>query len=578
MPKKLHESMNPKLESARKNGNLLYMQWMAPWSQECQSWIDELAESPEWLGLKNEFSCMDWNRDWSPELDQGLQAFVQDRAGSSGWPLNLFIDPDTSKIVFASPSVGVEDFVRIARQLAVAWKIDPTQLKAQAGEEFLNFTQKDPLKYIEGENYELAKANVLDEKILFRFLTPLEQSIDLTTGFVGQGKTFLYPELYNALLSHNELSKFGEMALVQLAKSPLYDVVGGGFFRSLEWDVNARNAAPEGSFDSKWVTHVSSEKLLIENSEMLSLYIDAFKTTNNPFFTQVAHEILELIVDTFNLPGSSLSLSSAVRAPESYYKIDGKDLLEAVRPQARQATQLFFGLNEGRDRPYLATDVKVLGEYIGEEPIDLRLKLTDARKELKAYREKKAELSKTGLKYCPPTRLSELTALKAMAHASFAFDTPKLNSLCETLIEKYQSEYNGEWSLREKASLLRAYTAMARLYTAQRDVERSNRMFAEAEKLIIELQDPLFLEAKVKTPFVGERMELCDHTGSSGFAIMLNGLMDFNALQKMGLKAEHNVPVDVEPALSWALEYVRPLGIYAASTYGAAMRYFSSLK
>ncbi len=577
MPNKLLESLRPNIEQAKKLEKLLLIKWTASWSEECQKWCSELGQSPEWQELQKEFVVLEWNRDWSPELDQGLQAFVQDRAGMAGWPLNLFVDPGTQNIVFAAPSLEVPDFLRVSRQLAVAWKVDPTQLQMQAEREVQEFSKKDPLKFILND-FDASKDEWIDEKVLYRFLTPLEQSLDLTTGFVGQGTTYLYPDLYRSLLAYDDLSRFGELALVRLASSPLYDVIGGGFFRSLSWDFELAKQSPSGTFDSKWINHVSTEKLLVDNSEMLGVYIDAFKKTNNPFFSQIAHEILELIMDEFKMPGTSLSFANAIWAPEEYYRIQNKDLLEAVHPKGRQAAQIFFGLNEGRSWPLIATDVAVLTEYLGEEAVDLRLSLSDAKRSLGENRIKKIER----LKFSPPTRLSELSVLRSLAHASFSFDTPRLTSICEALIEKYSAEFDASefsnWSLREKAALLRAYTSLSRLYSAQRESTRAKRMFIEAENLIESLQSPLFLEAKTDSLFLGERIDICDHTGTSGLASLLQGLLDFNALQLMGLRGDKNLPVDIGPALGWALEFARPMGLYASGIYSVAMRYLRDHK
>jgi len=575
MPNKLFDSLNPLFEQAKKDKKLLFLRWSAPWSLACKKWNDTLNATEEWQALKDELVCLDWNRDWSPELDQGIQAFVQDRAGMAGWPLNLFLDPETRTVVFASPSMATEDFLKILRQLIVAWKVDPTQLRQQALKEAQEFSQKDPMKFFE-QNFSEAKDELLDKKVLFRYLTPLEQSIDLTTGFVGKGSSFLFPDLYRSLMAFDDLSRFGEMALLQLAKSPQYDVVGGGFFRSLEWNFEAAKQASQGSFDSKWVRSRSTEKLLVENCEMLSLYTEAFKKTENPFYSQVAHEIIELIMEDFRMPGTTLSLASAVTAPEDFYEVTGKDLLEAVLPKDRQAAQLFFGLNEGRTLPYLSTDLPILSEYLGEEQVDLRLNLLGAKRALKEHRVKN---NGAHLKLCPPTRISELSALRSLTQASFSFDTPRLTSLCEALVEKYASEYSSEtWSLREKSAMLRGYTSMARLYSAQRDGDRAKAMFVEAEKLILELKDPLFLEARYESGFLGTRVDLCDHTGSSGFASLMNGILDFNALQKLGLRGEYDLPVDISAPLSWSLAYVRTMGVYSASIYGVAMRYLRDHK
>ena len=403
----------------------------------------------------------------------------------------------------------------------------------------------------------------------------MEQSLDMGTGFVGQSDVYLHPEIYRSLLSYEDLSKFGQLALVQLARSPLYDMLHGGFFRSLRYE----RAEEQGQelFDPKRVSHRSNEKLLIENCEMLSIYIEAWKLSDNPFFSQIAHEILDWIVDECRRgEKENLQFDSAINSGESFSRVHATDIMNAVDGRHRQAVQLFMGLNGNSTLPYLATEVPLLADYLGEEPVDLRLALTDSLKKLREHKQAlraSGELKETRV---APSRLADLHVLRALAMACFSFDTPQVASYCETLVERYQSEDASAWTLRERAAWIRALCAMTRLYTAHRDHERAREVYSQVETLISVLDSPLTRELKYATPFVGDRIDLCDHTGMSGGAELLHALLDFNALQRMGLRGAVNLPVDVGPLLSASLELSRPLGLFAAGVYSALMRYLKT--
>jgi uncharacterized protein YyaL (SSP411 family) len=448
----------------------------------------------------------------------------------------------------------------------VTWKIDPQPLREQAQRELAAFRKADPLSkgIAPLDTQEVSK--ILGQASLLRFLTPLEKSLNLDKGYIGQGQIFHFPYAYRSLLSYEDLSRWGELALLNLAKSPLCDVVGGGFFRSVEVDSDGQ------------VKSVSTEKLLVDNAEILDVYIDACQNKKTPFFEQVAHEILESILRDFRLGSSdsdeSPSFASAVSQSPDYYSFTSTDLLKVLAPKERQSAQLFFGL-EGRGKiPSIETDVSVLSEFVNIEPVDLRLQLIGSRKALLKYREERgAKLRKS-----PSDRLSELTLLRVLARVVFSFDTPNVPQICEALFERYQEEFKSDhkgagWSLREKAAYMRALSAMTRLKTAHRDSEAAKTYFEELEAVIFDLQDPLVAEAAWSSPMLGERFDLCDHGGASGLASLLIALLDYNSLTRMGLRAKRNLPVEVGHTLAWTLDRARPLGLYASSLYWALMRY-----
>src|SRR5690606_2646143 len=93
---------------------------------------------------REQMQGLEWSRDWSPEIDQGLQRFMQARTGQQGWPVNVFLSPE-GRAVFLCRALKVTEFVEVTRQLWVAWQTDPESLKAQADKEFVAFRKADPL-------------------------------------------------------------------------------------------------------------------------------------------------------------------------------------------------------------------------------------------------------------------------------------------------------------------------------------------------------------------------------------------------------------------------------------------------
>jgi uncharacterized protein YyaL (SSP411 family) len=536
----------------------------------------QLDKDVRWAALREEFVCLDWNRDWSPEVDQALQSFAQHRASQSGWPLNIFLSPE-GELLFICSALETDSFVSLARQLWVAWQTDPESVRSQAQNELQKFREQDPLS-LEKEN-ELPQNwhENLDRASLYRFLTPLEQSLSVDAGWIGSGQIYHFPYVYRALLSFEDLSKWADLALVNLARSPLCDVVGGGFFRSLTLDERKWADKPIGEKDFSAIQNVSTEKSLLENAELLEAYVEAHQLKPQPFLNQVAHELIETILNDFLiLPADEnleeASLSSALSDSKEFYEWSASDLIAALSPKERQAAQLFFGIQQGRV-PYIQSEVSVLAQFVGVEALDLRLQLLSSRKNMKEFRSDREVPHPARI---PPERNAEITAWRALAWAAFVFDTPQATPLCEGLYQRYSEEYELQshtWSAREKGAYLRALAAMTRLYTAQKEKDKAKECFEKAESLIFALKDPLITEAIWDSPFLGERIDLCDHTGPSGLANLIAGMLDYNSLQKMGLRGKYNLPLDVGYPLAWALEKARPLGLHAASLYWCLMRY-----
>ena len=77
-----------------------------------------------------------------------------------------------------------------------------------------------------------------------------------------------------------ELLRFVDLTLTKMAYGGLFDTVGGGFSRY--------------SVDMKWhVPHF--EKMLYDNGQLVSLYSNAYKRTQNPLYKQVIEKTLDFV-------------------------------------------------------------------------------------------------------------------------------------------------------------------------------------------------------------------------------------------------------------------------------------------
>ena len=103
---------------------------------------------------------------------------------------------------------------------------------------------------------------------------------------MARAPKFMMPTNYEFLLNYGhqtqnqELLKFVDLTLTKMAYGGLFDTVDGGFSRY--------------SVDLKWhVPHF--EKMLYDNGQLVSLYANAYKLTQNPLYKEVIEKTLNFV-------------------------------------------------------------------------------------------------------------------------------------------------------------------------------------------------------------------------------------------------------------------------------------------
>jgi uncharacterized protein YyaL (SSP411 family) len=499
-------------------------------------------------GLAGRLERVDVDRDAEPELDQAAQTLLQTLSGQSGWPCNLFLTNDGTP-VFAAGSVEPQAFVRLLNQLLDAWELAPRALLEEGGRQRERLAGLDPLRM---ENLPTVadpteQETLLSKAALQRLLTPLEQSLDFERGWVGSADkgVFHAPGVYRSLLAFDDLRKWGELALVRLARSPLCDVIGGGFFRSLEG------------------TEVATEKLVIENAELLDAYLDAARAHKRGFLVQAAHELFEFLMQ---LPENA----SALSASRQHYVLSPADLLESLQGSERQAAQLFFGIEKGARIPEIATEVEVLAPFVQMEPLDLHLQLLSSRRKLKAARDKKAADLDRRPRALPMQAVAEWTCIRVLARASFELEQPLAYDAARLRAEAAEARFPVRGP-RARWARARAWLALARVAASQHDAATARDDVARVEREIAAVDGPWSAIA-TETVFGGTRADLCDFVGASAAALHVETLLDLRGLQRQGVEGALGLPVSARDTLALYVKAARPLGLHAASLYAALAR------
>ena len=137
---------------------------------------------------------------------------------------------------------------------------------------------------------ELVKINPSEKEFTFETLQKSVNNwiprFDPTEGGPNKAPKFPLPNNYQFLLryahhtNNADLLQHVELTLKKMAYGGIYDQIGGGFARY--------------SVDHLWkVPHF--EKMLYDNSQLVTLYCEAYQKTKNPLYKQIVYETLAFV-------------------------------------------------------------------------------------------------------------------------------------------------------------------------------------------------------------------------------------------------------------------------------------------
>ena len=237
------------------------------------------------------------DREERPDLDKVYQTAHQLLTRQTGgWPLTLFLDPDTLVPFFAgtyfpkSPRFqlpGFADLLLRIRELFANRHDDVEEQGQRLQEALAQIDQPDD------------DPQGLDDKTLIdRAREQLEEQYDRQEGGFGNAPKFPMPALLERLLRHQAYtSRAGNRdrtgldmvltTLTKMARGGIYDHLGGGFCRY--------------STDRQWmVPHF--EKMLYDNGQLLSLYADALLLGPDALFAGAVRETADWLLREMRHP------------------------------------------------------------------------------------------------------------------------------------------------------------------------------------------------------------------------------------------------------------------------------------
>ena len=291
-------------EKAKKEGTLIFLSVgysSCYWCHVMERKVfmnEEIART-----LNTNFVCIKVDREERPDIDDiymtALQVYYQmiGAPSSGGWPLSMFLTPEGKPVAGGTyfppeDTEGIQGFPTVLDKLVELWKTKQQQMEANA-ELVTNETRrlmrpKVSLKPVE-----------INDKLVEIAFQATSSSFDPVYGGVDfnikrpDGPKFPSPAKLGFIQkslqrnANGDVGKLLELTLTQMACGGIRDHVGGGFHRY--------------SVDRQWnVPHF--EKMLYDQAQLADVYVEAFRTSHQPLYKQVAEELLEYVAREMTSP------------------------------------------------------------------------------------------------------------------------------------------------------------------------------------------------------------------------------------------------------------------------------------
>ena len=218
------------------------------------------------------------DREERPDVDAVYMKAIQIMTGRGGWPLNIVALPD-GRPVWGGTYFRSEEWTDTLEQLQKMYQMAP--------EKMIDYAEKlhqgiNSISIIQNE----AQENTNQQQLVENLVAKWKKSFDWEFGGMARAPKFMMPNNYHFLLRYahqnqdNELLEFVNLTLTKMAYGGIFDTVDGGFSRY--------------SVDIKWhVPHF--EKMLYDNGQLISLYSDAYKLTQNPLYKEIIEKSLDFV-------------------------------------------------------------------------------------------------------------------------------------------------------------------------------------------------------------------------------------------------------------------------------------------
>jgi len=274
--------------------------------------------------LNDHFISIKVDREERPDIDALYMEAVQAITGSGGWPMSVFLTPDTRPFYAGTyfpprEAGGMASFTSVLEALYDAWINRRDEVERQADQVRTAISLRTSIER-GGFNIETGEGY----KFLESSTAQVLQTYDSKWGGFGPPPKFPQTNLIelifnNYLRSHaSQELEAASTTLDAMCSGGIYDHVGGGFARY--------------STDEKWmIPHF--EKMLYDQAQMARIFAIGWALTKNPSWRQVTCETVDYVLRDLHADGGGLFSSQdadSEGAEGKYYLFSVSDLQEIL--------------------------------------------------------------------------------------------------------------------------------------------------------------------------------------------------------------------------------------------------------
>ena len=361
----------------------------------CHVMAHESFESDEVAVIMNrEFVNIKVDREERPDVDRVYMTFVQATTGGGGWPMSVWLTPNLQPFVggtYFPPEdrYGQPGFQKVLERVAEAWKQNHEKITEQ-GAKIISALQ-------EAQAATPDSSDKIDINILEKACEQFSGIFDAKEGGFGNAPKFPRPAAPNFLTrfytrdpkadSGKRALEMDLLTLRRMAAGGMHDHLGGGFHRY--------------SVDRYWhVPHF--EKMLYDQAQLASAYLDAFQITQDRQYESVARDILDYVArdmtakeggffsaeDADSLEGAAPSTpthqtrgdSAPLSKSEGAFYVWTKTEVDAALGDAAEILDFHYGVQPNGNAPE-GSDLQ--GEFHGKNILIERHTIAETAKQFK---------------------------------------------------------------------------------------------------------------------------------------------------------------------------------------------------